>query len=177
MAFSGTTAHALQAIGLTSTGILTGLSISYTSQFTPLLRFPATALPTSTLLTHWRRQYRTGAQTMPALALGGSLALLASSYNSYLLYANPTVVYSPLAGQWKGFAAAAALCLGIVPYTLGVMLGTNKALFALEEAARSGKGVDGVAVKTLLARWARLNAGRAVMLGLSAVVAAWTALA
>lgn len=52
------------------------------------------------------------------------VSLLSFGYLSYSSY-----TYSPLSNQWKGYAAAAALVISIVPYTLTLMgPGVNKKL-------------------------------------------------
>ena len=62
-------------------------------------------------------------------------------------------------GIWKGFVVAAALTVGIVPYTLLTMLPTNAALDAIVDGSRSAAQEE---VSMLVGRWGVLNLGRSL---------------
>lgn len=67
---------------------------------------------------------------------------------------------------------AAMSTIGIVPFTIFVLQGTNEASFKLER--RSVDGNDGEVEKetiVLMRRWARLNLVRAALPGVGALVA------
>lgn len=73
----------------------------------------------------------------------------------------------------------AALAVGIVPYTILLMLGTNKVLLeGADQAETAEEKVEAKAasMKQLLDQWATLNLGRSLMLASAAVTATWTAL-
>ena len=72
--------------------------------------------------------------------------------------------------------------MGIVPYTLAVMLPTNhkllqkvdetKALSIKDEVVEAGLGSE--TAHKLVDNWGVLNLGRAVMLGMASLVGIWT---
>lgn len=76
------------------------------------------------------------------------------------------------------YAVAAALAPAIVPYTLTVMKKVNdrlhnKAVVYGSRDLEKGEVQRDAEVEELAGRWARLNAGRAVLPALSAVLGAW----
>ena len=81
-----------------------------------------------------------------------------------------------------GYLVAGALSVGIIPYTLTVLMGTNLKIFGREEevskAEKEGKSRQASAgeesAQVLLRRWAVLNLGRAALMSASAVVGVWT---
>jgi hypothetical protein len=169
----------LQTLGLTTTSILAGLSLSISVFLVPALL----QSPTPLLLSQWRRAYHAGARTMAPLALLASSIHIYLAYSSYSHFALSELVWSPLKHQWRGYLAAAALAGGIVPYTLLLMRGTNNALMgAAQRADAEGAkwpdvGVQAATARQLLDDWATLNLGRALMLSAAALVGTWTALA
>ena len=76
------------------------------------------------------------------------------------------------------------MAVGIVPYTLAVMLPTNKKLLAkVEETKTLGVrdelvevGLGNETAHKLVDFWGVLNLGRAFMLAIGSVVGVWTAL-
>jgi len=64
---------------------------------------------------------------------------------------------------WKVFALAGALTMGMVPYTLITMGGTNNALLRAEAKIKSGDdGISWKDVAILVRTWNKLNAIRAL---------------
>lgn len=70
-------------------------------------------------------------------------------------------------GQWIGFAAAAATTLTIVPFTLGIMAGTNT---SLTTAAKAYKPSSDPEVSSLLDTWTLMNYARSLFPLIGAVV-------
>lgn len=113
--------------------------------------------------------YAAGHDTIPAGTVVAATSLLYLAYDSRATGSS----------AWRGYATAAALALGIVPYTVAVMMGTNKVLLGqAEEAEVAAEKVEAKAasVKQLLDQWATMNLGRTVLLASAAVTATWTAL-
>lgn len=71
---------------------------------------------------------------------------------------------------WVPYAAAAGLTVGIVPFTLGLMMPTNNALLAV---AGGKKDVSLAEVKVLLQRWQMLNNIRGLLPLTAAGVMLW----
>lgn len=70
------------------------------------------------------------------------------------------------------YGLAALLCVGIAPFTVGVMKGTNDRLIELSEGAE--QKVEEGEVRGLLEKWGRLNGVRSllpVLGGVAGVVA------
>ncbi|KAH6634146.1 hypothetical protein B0J18DRAFT_9886 [Chaetomium sp. MPI-SDFR-AT-0129] len=130
--------------------------------------------PTPTMLTQWARTYSRGAKTIPTTA-----AVAAAAYIWLGWKAGPGGGVRVLGlGVRELYYAAAALSVGMAPYTVLVMQGTNDELHRLEKVANAQKkaGVVGVAAagdevvvqeksaKALVDWWGLLNLGRAGML-------------
>ncbi|KAK0657262.1 hypothetical protein B0T16DRAFT_488435 [Cercophora newfieldiana] len=169
----------ITALLLSST--LTGLSLSYSTTLTPRLL----ESPIPIMLTQWTHAFAQGKKYMPppAIAAGAAYMYLATRRG----LAN---------SRMYAYIAAAVLTVGIVPYTFGVMGRVNRMLEGRERTVRKlelelegGEGVvvtaeerkgleeEGAWVKGevegsryLVDRWGMLNLGRAVMLGVGAVV-------
>lgn len=101
-----------------------------------------------------------------------SATVVAASSLLYLAY-DSRAAGSP---AWRGYATAAALALGIIPYTLIVMMSTNEVLLDRAEESEEKVEAKAASVKQLLDQWATMNLGRSVLLASAAVTATWTAL-
>lgn len=114
------------------------------------------ASPSSSTATVWAEFFARGVSIMPKVAVISAAAYLYAAYNARQRGAAAAAA-SP---AWKGFAAAAALAVAIVPYTQLFMSGTN----ALLHAAARGTGAAGAdEVRILVGRWAALNLGRSLL--------------
>ncbi|KZF24471.1 hypothetical protein L228DRAFT_281540 [Xylona heveae TC161] len=149
-----------QAVGLTSSAFLSGFIFSISTITVPAI-LPN---PPSTILKSWSIAYNRGKMIAPSMALTSALA------NLYVAYKTEDVV--PV--------VAAALAIGIVPWTILVMLKTNKALMEREQRTRTVHATTEVkveieeeGVRALTDRWATLNLVRAGLVLSSAAVAAW----
>lgn len=110
--------------------------------------------------------FASGHKTVPTGTVVAATSLLYLAYDS-------RAAGSP---AWRGYATAAVLALGIVPYTFAVMMGTNKVLLERAEEEEEKVEAQAASVKQLLDQWATLNLGRSVLLASAAVTATWTAL-
>lgn len=70
--------------------------------------------------------------------------------------------YSAPLGEWRGFAAAAALTVGIVPFTLLLIMPTVRALEGMLGDGRDGKEADAEA-RAVMQSWSRWNFARAML--------------
>lgn len=136
------------------------------------------------MLQQWHLAYNRGKAYMPPFA--GAIAL---SY-FWLSYAHRARQL-----EWRGFAAAGALTVGIVPFTLLLIMGNIRQLEAAMVAVEGGGGDDDVDVdvdaktaaaaaaaadreaRGLLTTWSRLNLARAMLPLVGTVAAVWNLLA
>ncbi|KAI1827125.1 hypothetical protein F4861DRAFT_536310 [Xylaria intraflava] len=116
--------------------------------------------PSGVMLRQWQFQFSRGKATLPALAV-----LCAINYG--------TVAYHRWSRglEWRGFAAAGASTLFIVPFTFAFIVRVNNALFAALEG--SGKTLSDAAIRALIKKWGDLNLGRAVFLVAGTGLALW----
>jgi hypothetical protein len=61
------------------------------------------------------------------------------------------------------YCVAAALTLGIVPYTFGIMMGTNNQLMDKANSNWVADEKSSAEVESLLSRWLKLNVGRGLL--------------
>jgi len=156
-----------QTVGITASSILGGYVASASFTLVPRLL----ESPTPLMLKQWGNAYDVGKKNAPPLA-----ALSAVCY-FYLAYTSPK-------SKFYGYLIAGALSVSIVPYTLAVMLPTNKKLLAKvddmkmlgikDEVVEVGLGNE--TAHKLVDYWGVLNLGRAVLLIVGSLVGTWTAL-
>ncbi|KAL9088884.1 MAG: hypothetical protein Q9159_002848 [Coniocarpon cinnabarinum] len=112
------------------------------------------------ILRQWRFTFKQGASTAPPFALIAAAASLGGAYTHY----HPQASYR----SWMLVGSAMAT-IGIVPFTLTAMKGTNDALHSREEAARVKAEKDGGSPQAteettnLIKRWRVLNAVRGLL--------------
>lgn len=157
-----------QASALLLSSSLAGVSLAFSAFLVPRLL----DLPVPLMLVQWRATFHQGSKTMPPAAAASAALYF------YLAAAHRR---GPK-GVW--YLAAGALSFGIVPYTIGFMMGTNRMLEArAERVEKAGvleevleevvEEAEGVGSKYLVDRWGVLNLGRAVMVAAAAAVGAW----
>ncbi|KAI0162975.1 hypothetical protein BJ166DRAFT_525022 [Pestalotiopsis sp. NC0098] len=112
---------------------------------TPIL---ASSAPRDVLLHQWHLAYTLGKSYMPPAAGAIAASYLGAAY------------YSP--NEWRGFAAAAALTVGIVPFTLLLIMPTVRALEGMLGDGRDGKEADAEA-REVMQSWSRWNFARAML--------------
>ncbi|KAJ5559910.1 DUF1772-domain-containing protein [Penicillium frequentans] len=146
-----------QAIGISGAAWLSGTIASISTITVPALVQSQNEdhKSPSLLAKQWKVLYETGKKKAPpiAVAVASSLTYLAWSVRQGgPLY--KTTVYS----RSGLYLAAAVLTVGIVPYTLIFMMGTNNALM---KKAESTSDAD-KEVPDLIERWNTLNLGRSI---------------
>lgn len=124
------------------------------------------AVPTQILAEQWAGIYNRGK------VLGPQAAAISLLGYGYLMYDR-----SRQSRGWGKYVAAAALTVGIVPFTAFFMGNTNQAL--LEVAAGRAGNLSSEAVRELLVKWRGLNLVRSLfplagaLLGLYELVGPW----
>jgi hypothetical protein len=109
---------------------------------------------TALALTEWAPSYRRATRMQaPSVVVGGLAALGAW-----------------LAGAGRGWLAGGLLLLSVVPFTLLVIMPTNRALLA------PGAARDLPSAAALLTRWNRLHAVRSVLSSAAFVLLVWLVL-
>ncbi|CAM1510150.1 Fc.00g004850.m01.CDS01 [Cosmosporella sp. VM-42] len=114
-----------------------------------LVGIPAALKAPSTSAVVWAELYGQGVSIMPKIAVTVGGAYLYAAWER-----------RQRGGIWKGFAVAAALVVGIVPYTLLTMVPTNDALHAIADGTRSAAQGE---ASMLIGRWGVLNLGRCLL--------------
>lgn len=128
----------LQTIGLTTTAILAGTSASFSLYTVPRVL----ESPTPLLLKQFKHMFKAGHDSVPPVTMIAASSLLYLAYDSH-------AAGSP---AWRGYATAAALALGILPYTVIVMRSTNKVLLDSAEEQEEKVQIKAASVKQLLDR-------------------------
>ncbi|OCK77577.1 hypothetical protein K432DRAFT_384580 [Lepidopterella palustris CBS 459.81] len=160
-----------QAVGITASAFLTGQSaaISYATVPSILLA------PAPLAARQWKKLFGIGARVAPGLSIVSAVAC------GYLAYRE-----SPSSPAFKLYAAAAVLVSSTIPYTLLLMLPTNKKLVEKSDSLASTELTDkaaeaGIAkeetVHALIDKWATFNLGRAILAGIGALCATYAVLA
>ncbi|KAF7521197.1 hypothetical protein G7054_g12514 [Neopestalotiopsis clavispora] len=152
-------------------GIRRRAAISFFT-ITPILRSSA---PREVLLQQWHLAYELGKSVMPPAA-----GAIAASYLG-VAWAVAKSQHHQGSSEWRGFAAAAALMVGIVPFTLLFVMRTIRELEALmivggdgansksTDTTRHGESEEDRELalleeaRSLLRRWSRLNLVRAML--------------
>jgi len=75
--------------------------------------------------------------------------------------------------DWRRYAAAGVLTLGIVPFTIAVMNGTNQALLQIAADGTAAAVVNDESVRALITQWAGLNFLRSLLPLAGAVLGVW----
>ncbi|CAK7268400.1 hypothetical protein SEPCBS119000_003043 [Sporothrix epigloea] len=152
-----------------------GLSALYTRQILDS--------PTDVMLRQWGRMYHSGKAVFPGAAVAAAAAY------GYVYYATTRASSLPKSLEVSTSnlpLIAAGLCLSIVPYTLLVLLPTNKKLLPKAQAAEenallskadraAGAGTvyteqQEQTAKQLVDLWGVLNLGRSVLLGAASII-------
>ncbi len=118
------------------------------------------------MLTQWVRLYHYGHLVLPSMAITTSL-----------IYAY-TVTSKRASGKpWMMYAAAGAVTVSMIPFTLIIMASTNDLLFRLEDEIKVKAAVTTLdQVRELVTRWGRLHFVRSLfplvgaMLGFSGLM-------
>jgi hypothetical protein len=163
-----------QAIGLTTSTLFTGLSLTHSLVLIPTILHA----PTPLLLQQWRDAFSAGKFSAPPLFLSSALSYFYLAYQA--ASATGFGIGRLSKGDAKLYALFGALAAGILPFTWGVVEGTNRRLLSFDDEV-NGKGrlleasAEGEA-RGLVERWARLNLWRSAMMGVAALGGTWMAL-
>jgi hypothetical protein len=165
-----------QTLGITTSLIFAGVNASLSIFLIPRIL----ESPTPLLLKQWSRMYEAGkAVGRPA----GAIAALSFFYLSYHHHTTSVSSFVDNSQAW-GYLTAGLLSIGIVPYTILVIMPTNNKLLKKADETRALEKEDHV-VKVGLGEetahqladwWGVLNLGRGVMLTASGVLGLWLAL-
>ncbi|KAL0565520.1 hypothetical protein V5O48_016505 [Marasmius crinis-equi] len=155
---TGTGIRIAQALGIAGSTLLSA----------PALLTPSSFYSSTQAAIQWKDLYTRGARTMPPLAV------CASSAYFYLAYK----LHKYSRGLTQMYATAGILTLGIVPYTLLVMVKTNdelssKAVDAPTEKSEVAKGSE---VNELVERWSAMNLVRGLIPLTGSIVAIYATL-
>ena len=144
-----------------------GLTLSITLFAIPAL-LSAPPGQTNTMLSQWRNIYTRGATYSPPFS---AVAAATLSYAAWAHYTSPHPFVDEQ-GRWKGLVAAAVGTVAIVPFTLLVLMPTNRALIT---GADGGK-LREEAAKRLVRKWGVINGVRALFSLVGAMVGLWSLL-
>ncbi|KAK8134451.1 hypothetical protein PG984_006463 [Apiospora sp. TS-2023a] len=139
-----------------------------------LLTMPALIrpdVPQDALVQQWHGLYRRGAAIMPVVAGTTTLGYWTVAYYRYCSFPS---------AEWRGFAAAGALVLAIVPFTFAAMMPTIRALEATMGGSAVGekkKTMSRGTAEALLTKWTRLNVWRSLIPLVGTACAVWNMLA
>ncbi len=186
---SVTAVRAAQAASIFVNATTAGASLGLSALLIP--RF--LEAPTPLMLRQWSNMFERTRRPFPAAAAAAAAGYFALAY--YYAFRTAT---GAVAGRL--YALSGSLCIGIVPYTLVLIMPTNKKLFAkVDEVNKLGllaqddvdnkahiTQVKGELVETgqqkeetakyLVDHWGILNVGRAGMLAAAAAIGLWVSL-
>lgn len=117
------------------------------------------------LIRQWFRLYHYGHLSAPPMAIATAA-----------MYAYTALGNRADGRRWELLAAAGAATFSMMPFTLGIMMPTNYALFRLEKKAESGEGLKMERVRPLVVRWGWMHLVRSlfplagVLIGISAIL-------
>ncbi|KAL4986264.1 hypothetical protein BDW68DRAFT_131156 [Aspergillus falconensis] len=153
-----------QAAGLTGAAYLAGNIFAYSFATIPALQSSQSKhnAPASLLAKQWSELYARGKAQNPPIA---AITAAAFAYLAWSVHSGKSATLEVLAPRNAVYlySAAAALTVGIVPWTLIAMVKTNNALHERAKEAFVVTEKTGDEVKQLLARWKVLNAIRGVL--------------
>ncbi|KAL6237515.1 hypothetical protein BDW75DRAFT_249002 [Aspergillus navahoensis] len=139
--------------GVEAIAVITGSFLSGAMMSVYLLAVPSlfeTTRSPDQLVCHWSRIYLNGHIKGPIICL-----------STTALYGMAAVTKYSAGEDWAVFAAAGAVTISMVPFTLTVMAPTNNALFRLEGDVKKGYTPVWSEAERLVRRWNRFNATRA----------------
>lgn len=177
MSTASTAETGAQLLSISTAFLLTGASLAFSFFDIPNL----IDSPAQRSLPQIRWLFSRGSHIFPQFAIASASAFVylavksvpsSSSWTSFLnLTLNSTKV--------NGYLAAAALTMGIAPYTMFVMLPTNMQLIKMNEkgSEKAAKEDGDAKVDALLNKFGWLNISRASLTGAGGLVGLWTALA
>ncbi|KAL4902184.1 hypothetical protein BDW74DRAFT_169671 [Aspergillus multicolor] len=153
-----------QAVGLTGAAYLAGNIFAYSYATIPALEASAQkhSAPAPLLAKQWSELYARGKAQNPPIA---AITAAAFAYLAWSVHSGKSAALEVLAPKNAVYlySAAAALTVGIVPWTIFAMTKTNDALHERAAEIYVATEKTGQEVKELFARWRVLNAIRGVL--------------
>ncbi|KAL4898959.1 hypothetical protein BDW74DRAFT_184237 [Aspergillus multicolor] len=140
-------------VGVEAVAVIAGSFLSGAMMSVYLLAVPSlfeTTTDPRQLVRHWSRIFLNGHIKGPIICL-----------STTAMYGIATVSKYAAGENWGVFAAAGAITVSMVPFTLTIMAPTNNALFRLEEEVKRGRTPVWTDAERLVRRWNRFNATRA----------------
>jgi hypothetical protein len=136
------------------------------------------------MLQQWNNTYQTGKKAGPRAAVISAGAYWFLAYKSYQSYTSGfgSGIFGAGMGKVWSYVVAGALVLGIAPYTILFMNGTNGKLLSKYKETQDWTVKKEVSTKEnesvhyLVDTWGLLNLGRGMLVVASGVLGAWTAL-
>ncbi|KAF7561944.1 hypothetical protein G7046_g2192 [Stylonectria norvegica] len=129
-----------------ATGVVGSAWVSGGMASLSLFAIPAALASPETAARAWGVIFNRGIAVLPPLAVASAVGYLYAAYRT-----------RQDGGIWKGFAVAAALTVGIVPYTMIFLNGIN---YVLLDFLKGTKVLEQGDVLRLVGRWGVLNLGR-----------------
>ncbi|KAL4860588.1 hypothetical protein BDV12DRAFT_204887 [Aspergillus spectabilis] len=164
MSETSTPIRLAQAVGLTGAAYLAGNIFAYSFATIPALQASQSThnAPAPLLAKQWSELYARGHAQNPPIA---AITATAFMYLAYSMHSEKSAVLNALAPKnaLYLYSTAAALTVGIVPWTIIAMAKTNNALHERAKDIFLLSEKTGDEVKELLARWKVLNAIRGVL--------------
>lgn len=169
MADKPTSIRAAQALAIFASAGSAGLSLGVSALVLPRLL----ESPTPLMLRQWARLLEAGKRTFPALAAAAAAPYWFLAYRFWG------------GAGWNGgtragwlYLVAGGLCVGTVPYTLAVVMPTNRRLLRKVEQTRMLGEADEVvetgareeSAKYLVDHWGLLHMGRVVMIAAAGMI-------
>ncbi|KAI1430836.1 hypothetical protein GGR50DRAFT_148139 [Xylaria sp. CBS 124048] len=158
MASSSTSQNAYAATSILTSGWTVGMATGIS-----LFGIPAIlngGASSGVMLRQWQFQFSRGKATIPILAVLNAINYGSVAYRCW----NRGL-------EWRGFAAASASTLFIIPFTLAFIGGVNKRLLAMLESPE--KMLSEGSARALIMKWGDLNLARAGFLVAGAGLAMW----
>ncbi|KAL5001742.1 hypothetical protein BDV10DRAFT_182307 [Aspergillus recurvatus] len=153
-----------QAVGLTGAAYLAGNISAYSFATIPALQASQNRhnAPASLIAKQWSELYARGKAQNPPIA---AITAAAFAYLAWSVHSGKSAALEVLAPKNAVYlySAAAALSVGIMPWTIFAMMKTNEALHERAKEAFAVTEKTGDEVKELLAKWKVLNAIRAAL--------------
>ncbi|KAL4885448.1 hypothetical protein BJY04DRAFT_134518 [Aspergillus karnatakaensis] len=161
--------RAAQVVGLTGAAWLAGNIGGYSFITIPSLLKSHTEHSASLplIVKQWRDMYEAGKAQNPPIAI---LTATAFGYLAWSVHKSIAIGALAPKNAVALYSAAAALTVGIVPWTLAVMVPTNKKLIGRAESVWVEDEGSVTEVKGLIGKWTVLNTLRGVFPLLGAVV-------
>ncbi|KAF9887102.1 hypothetical protein FE257_010596 [Aspergillus nanangensis] len=157
-----------QTIGLSGSAWLSGNIVTYSMATVPAILHTVhhDGLPLSLAVKTWRNAYELGKAQNPKIAAVTAASFL---YCAWAVRAGTSLAPLTPRNSPLLYGVAAVLTVGIVPWTLGVMMPTNNRLLAKADSKGELSQQSCAEVEPLLQKWIKLNVVRGLLPFLGAI--------